>query len=293
MAYYTGSANSFNDLLNVLVAGCQTDGWSWSDGILSKGRAFVKPQNITTGYLPGLCLEGGTGQSGATLLNGSGPRARIGRVALNAWWPSLVWPLTYHLHINTAPDEVYLVANTQLTDYHWLSFGLSDLPLEGTGLWVAGSAHYDTGGAGHNGLISLSPDGGSWQGSGCPGLFIASNAPTAPACAVQIEADGSWPKYTAAGLASLSPLVARQNAAWNATSMLLPIQEWQVVEEGRRRLIVDTAHARRVRLDNLEPGQQLMLGPDVWRVYPYFRKNASVPNGGSRDTGTMGWALRE
>ena len=289
MAYYTGSANGYEDLLNVLVTGCQAHGWSWSDGILSKGTAFVRPTVALTGTNSGIRLEGGTGKSGATLINGSGTRARLYHVGGNG-----VWPVTYHLHIGVMPDEVYLVFNMGLTDYFALGFGVSTLPLAGSGLWMSGNTR-DNGVA--NWGIEMPYDGGRWDGARMvPAFFWASDGPNYNACAVQIEADGSWPKYQPWGIAHLVPLHYYQPSAWNGDAVLLPMQDWQVVAESKRRLLVDAAYARRVVMNNIEPGQVLQIGSDRWRVYPYWRKAPAGQGGplnGAANSGNWGWAALE
>lgn len=50
MAFYNGQASSYQELLDVLVAGCVEQGWTWTNGILSKGYAFVKPF-VSTGFV--------------------------------------------------------------------------------------------------------------------------------------------------------------------------------------------------------------------------------------------------
>lgn len=293
MAYYTGSATSFDDLLNALVAACTAEGWAWGNGILSKGTAYVRPtaMNAASGNVAaGLRIEGGTGQSGATLLNPSVVLARCGAPGPYGFWGVVTWPAHYHIHVNESPDEVYLVLNTNVSDFYWLCFGLSTVPLPGTGLWIAGNAPQNN--AGLYGVDRYNNS--AYYASSS--LFTANNADTNAVyrvAAVQAGAAGAWPNYRPTGGYVLDNLLNRQAIQWDGAAVLLPMRELEQVESNKRQLLIDAAHARSLRVHALEPGQRITLGTDHWRVYPFYRRNASVPAGGQNHTGTYGWALRE
>lgn len=295
MAYYTGSVNTYTELLTALVNACTANGWTFNSGILSKGRAFVKP-SVSGLAAGGLVIEGGTGQSGASLLNPSPQAARLGQPYASSKWPSVTWPAQYHIHLGTNPDEVYVVMNTNVTDFYWLAFGLSTVPMVGTGLWMAASAPRQQ--AGNIGASMTETSGAQNLNYGCPGIFWAPAVYDANynSIAVQSAASGSWPLHTSVGINSLSPLIARYELTWNKAAVLLPAREYIAAPENKRQLLIDAAHARLVRLGSLEPGQILQLGPDRWRVYPFLRKDTSSPNSVSSNvmahSGTFGWALR-
>ena len=295
MAYYTGSVNSYAELQTALVNACTANGWALNSGILSKGRAFIKPSVSATNGI-GLVIEGGTGQSGASLINPSPQAARLGQPYANNYWPSVTWPAQYHIHLGISPDEVYVVMNTNVTDFYWLAFGLSSVPMAGTGLWMAASSprlQASTYGA------AMNETGGTQsQSYGCPVIFWASSPYDVNynSIAVQSAANGSWPMHTSVGITSLRPLIERYELVWNKAAVLLPAREYVTAPENKRQLLIDAAHARLVRLGSLEPGQILQLGPDRWRVYPFLRKNTASPNSAASNamshSGTFGWALR-
>ena len=83
-------------------------------------------------------------------------------------------------------------------------------------------------------------------------------------------------------------------SAWNGESVLVPIQVITSRPSNLWSLVGELTHARYVRLDNLEPGQLITLGPDRWKVYPFYRKDATARDGGDGidHTGTLGWAIR-
>ena len=66
------------------------------------------------------------------------------------------------------------------------------------------------------------------------------------------------------------------------------------MEENKVRLVLEVRNARYMRIGNNDPEQVITLGPDRWKVFPFLRKNASVPDGGSviDHSGTFGWAIR-
>lgn len=293
MAYYTGSVNSFAELLTALQNACTANGWVLSSGILSKGRAFVKPS--VSAVALGLQIEGGTGQSGASLINPSPQAPRLGAPGpYSNYYGAVTWPSTYHIHVGINPDEVYVVLNTNVTDFYWLAFGLSTVPMLGTGLWMAASAPKNN--TGSQGGIIINEAGANSANSYyfAPSLFWNIYAPWAGSegCAIQRDASGAWPLYTPVGAASLAPLVNRYELTWNKAAVLLPAREYEAVAENKRRLLIDAAHARIVRLGSLEPGQILQLGAEKWRIYPFYRKNTTAPNGANNHTGTFGMALR-
>lgn len=299
MAYYSGSASSLNDLLNAVVAACTANGWTWADGILSKGAIFIKP-TVSTVAPVGLLLQGGTGKNVATLLNPSPGAVRLGPAGTGTTiYGAITWPAQYHIHVNADPDECYVVLNTNISDFYWAAFGKSTIPLSGTGLWMTANAPQTT--TGNTGISISETSGTNTSGYWCPAAFWAAMgtnlSATARAAFVQSAAGGTWPIYQSDGVKTLDPLMARQPNSWNGEAVMLPIREWMVGPENKRQLLLDTAHARYVRLHNLEPFQVITLGADRWRVYPFYRKNASSPGGtsgsGGNHTGTFGWALRE
>ncbi|HRL94697.1 MAG TPA: hypothetical protein PK873_14185 [Pseudomonas sp.] len=313
MAYYNGSANSFNDLLTALASACVAEGWTWADGILSKGSAFVKLYTNSDGIL----IQGGTGKTGTTLDGASPHTPRLGRIhaSLGA---QPAWPMAYSIHLGSTPDEVYLIARHNVDYFYWLAFGLSDVPgLLGTGLWLGAVAtlspeSYLSGGAGG---VYIDADGSgtdSWQNGLCSSaaLFWKTNniAPSKSQNTVHCLLDGvAWADTpTTSGSAAVgklqavvcaSPQLTRSPNTWNSEAILIPIQAYLTRASAKMSLVVDVKHARYVRVDNYTPEQIITLGPDKWKVYPFYRKNVANRNGQSGGamidhTGTFGWAIR-
>ena len=189
---------------------------------------------------------------------------------------------------------MYVLLNTNVSNYYWLAFGVSTVTLQGTGLWLAGNVGKYGGAFG----ISLKESGSNNSSLyTCPAICFASTRTTSAehmSYALQSAAGSVWPGYTSPGGDAYKPLHTRARPGWNGASPLLPIKEYETVGANRVRLITELAHARYVRVDNLEPGQVLALGSDRWKVYPFYKKNAVVPDGGDGldHSGTFGWALR-
>jgi hypothetical protein len=314
MAYVNGSATSFADLLAAIQSACTANGWTLTGSVLSKGTCFAKLTVVDSA----VDLLGGTGLSGSTLTGGAGYSCRLQAVGANP----IVFPATYEVHINSAPDEVYVIVNYSITRYGWLAFGQSPVAgLPGTGNWQAAICSASNGSTG----IDIAPAGAGVGGS----------APTTPAAlgflvgtpsgnpsnygdpqnfrfhhgldgnqwssvgnavgSVAAEAGGWVDGPSQAVIApALAPLLAREPNTWNGEVALLPMQPCIYRASSKVSMVGDFGHARLLRIDNYAPGDLITLGTDKWKVYPWHMKNTTVRDGGSSldHTGTLGWAVR-
>lgn len=316
MAYLTGLVNSYDELISVLVSGCQDNGWTWADGILSKGNAFVKvtvsPTAQTSSGTPGsgIYIQGGTGKNGTTLVNASAAQPRLGRPGPFANFAAVTWPATYHLHIFTDPDEVFLVLNFDTQYCYWLSFGVSNVSgLPGTGLWLAGTAPVNAPTSANSGSgFSITPTtGNAYYGAEftVSGFLNITNRGTTAAntldC-IHTDFDGLGWAGTDSTTAQnafnawypAAPHLAMTPNAWNQDAPLLPIHGYVWRPENKCSLVLAVQNARYIRVDNYEVGDEITLGTDKWRPYPFYLKNATVRDGGNylNHTGTFGWAIR-
>lgn len=294
MSYYTGSAADLEALRTALTAACVTEGWALDGEVLHKGDVHVRLQLSS----PYLTILGGTGIDGDNNLTGSAPNiSRIGSVAGAA----LAYPVTYEIFIHASPDEVYFVVNTNVDQYHWLAFGLSSVEgLPGTGVWFGASRgansqqniYMDSGGNPASGLPS---------GECVPALFwheATSGDSSVIESRIQHGVDGnSWNLNTSSYALSaffMSVLLDTQPNAWNDDAVLLPIRAYVPRASNKVSLVLDTAHARMLRIDYLDPGEVITLGADKWKIFPWYRKNTGSRSlsSGSNHTGTFGWAIR-
>lgn len=297
MAYVTGSAGNFNDLLLAFQQACTANDWTLTGAVLSKG-ACVMQLGIAGNYLS---LLGGTGIDSQGALVAPGPMT----AAIGPIWSTepFGFPLTYEVHVLTAPDEVYLVVNYAVDRFQWLAFGCSPVPgLPGTGNWYGASLGQITP---YYYAISMGlTNGATYPNSIAPALFWNSNAYDGRSSVFHHGLDGggwTWGQgynygVTAAdALTALNPCLSRQPNTWNGETVLLPIQPLIGRPSNKVSIVGDLAHARYLRNDNLGPGQVIALGPDRWKTYPWYRKNASARDGtnyNGTDSGTLGWAVR-
>lgn len=312
MAYYTGTVADYKQLLDILSARCVDHGWTWTNGILSKGKAFLKifvsdaSQSVSIDPGSGIVIQGGTGQAGESLINPSIQRGRLGRPGPINNYKAVTWPAIYHLHIAQNPDEVFLILNFDILYHYWLAFGVSDVAgLSGTGLWFHG---FSAGYAGQYsyGGFSMSTTSGSIDSDSVTtsGFLCARTNYSADRSSLAIHTglDGiDWYGYASAqsvgsfsAWESLAPLPEHSPSSWNQDAALLPIHGYVGRSEYKRSCALMVRNARYIRVDNYEVGDTITLGSDVWSVYPFYCKNASVRDGGNGvdHSGTFGWAIR-
>lgn len=307
--YYSGVANDYAGLRAALFSACEDNGWSVvSTDILSKGGLALQVTINTASTVSkgaGLVFQGGTEISGGALINPSPIAPRMGPLGQSSGLPT--WPMEYFIHIYTDPDEVFIVTNHSVDVWWWASFGQSKIPVPGTGLWIAAVARAGQGSPGAGaGLIQISPTSGGIQlnnsvSCGAPfwGTAQTGNI-NASSDTMHVNLDGiSWANGASASGQVLAvqaavPHIQRSPSVWNDEAILLPIRAYLGLAEGKRAPVIDMANARYTRVDNYAPGQVITLGDDQWRVYPFYRKNAAVRDGGSGvdHTGTLGWAIR-
>ncbi|WP_236173610.1 hypothetical protein [Pseudomonas pseudonitroreducens] len=293
MAYVNGSAGSLESLRQSLFDACTANGWSLAGSVLFKGSIYM--QVLVQGAY--LTIQGGTGVDGSNALVNPAPNySRIGLLAGQA----LTWPMAYEVFIGSAPDEVYLVVNYNVDCYQYLAFGGSSMSgLPGTGAWFSASVAQTVQ------YIGIYPYGGARPGfpnGSAPAMFHVTNTDGGGIVQNSFIHHGfdskTWTdaNYTngANAINAAVPHVLRLPNAWNSEGVLVPIQVHIFRPESKVTLVADLKNARYTRVDNYDPGQIIPLGPDRWKIFPWYRKNAAVRDGGDgiNHTGTMGWAVR-
>lgn len=316
MAFYSGTASSYTDLLNALTAACTANGYTFTSGILSKGSLYVRPYVSTTTVAsagPGLTLQGGTGVSAGALVNPSPCQSRIGSFGVGTLMvPDPTFPLDYNIFIFSNPDEVYLIIKYQLNRFMHLAFGMSSVA--GASVWISGTVglRYFAGGSPNITGITISPTSGGPSNNfsyphACGFMWQTervSNVLEAAVESIYLEFDSlgwtagytkSTPGHTCA-VYSAYPLISRSPSAWSSTAVLIPIYITALRASTTRSIVADIRNARYVRIDNYEPEQILTLGAEKWKIFPFHKKDSSAGNrdGGSLadHSGTFGWALR-
>lgn len=342
MAYYNGIANSLSGLLTAIQTACVTEGWTLSGNVLHKGSCYAEilhvAQNATyrdCGYLTvqaGLGIDGSNNLTGGAGAVGSiGPLGAGNNVTTQATdWD---WPVTYHIHVLTAPDEVYVMVNYGAGLY-WqgMSFGQSPSPgCPGTGNWHHG--HCPIRPSFNNGRIRnygdtqvvVNPAGSalsSLNGGVVPGAipFWQYTKDESSNVLTPSQFHGTWmndgvttgwshSRYnwnvsgnpsTAMNVVSASrasqPLPTYSPNAWNSEAHLIRLQIMSPRLDWKSSIVGELRHARFIRNDFLEDGQVITFGPESWKVYPAYRKDAVNRNGsgtaGAAHSGTCAIAIR-
>ncbi|MCA0240163.1 MAG: hypothetical protein LCI02_04830 [Proteobacteria bacterium] len=292
-------------LRSAIQLACTANGWTLTGDILHKGSVAMRVTAWTRTGAGGaelLEFKGGTGVSGAALTNPAPGSAEIGGIPALA----LLFPVTYHVFVHAAPDEVYVVAQYNVDRAQYAAWGQSTLPLPGSGAWFSASSHgarpaaygdAEQAGVLYNGFGGHSVCAAFWRST------VGSTLATIAESFIHHGLDGAtWsdaktlPQPSA--YMSSQPLLSMLPSVWNGESVLLPIQAVMARPSNRYSLVVDCAHARYARLDNHNPFEVFAIGSDQWMMIPWLRKNSAVRNGGATGTaadvhsGTLGFAVR-
>lgn len=296
MAYQTGLANDAADLQSTLETFCQTNGWTLSGGVLSKGLSNIK---LTAGDSNReIKIQGA---NSADFL--SGVCAKFGRI----WIDTAYWPATYHFFAHTGPDTVVCVVQYNTNYFEWLAFGDAIKHGDYTGGNWFGAVREN-----FNYGVYLKPtesvinsSGGRSSGALFWNVTISG---TYRSCFLHAEIDGytwpgdnggtstPWPSFPQYA----DPLHQRTPNAWNSQPVLLPFWLFLKRPDTFVSLIAELGHIRALRVDNHNPGDLITLGSDQWMVFPWFLKNSAQRDGPSSSmtssdlghTGTFGWAIR-
>lgn len=288
MTYYSGSANDMGAVRSALVDACVAEGWAWNSAteVLSKGVMFLRLQ-VVSGHLTLL------GRTSAV----AGGMPNVVGTATIAGTP-IAFPLAYEIFCFAG--EVYLIINYNVDAYQWCAFGTSTVQgLQGSGMWV-GASSADV--SDNNIFITPAGNGAAYYTGYTPALFWRTNSGSVGVfnnCAVHSDLDGegwSWgsDNRRPVGANSLVPLISLLPNAWNSEAVLLPIRAYKIRPSSKISLMADLEHARYTRVDNYLPGEIISIGEDRWKVFPWYRKNSAVRDGGNslNHTGTFGWAVR-
>lgn len=284
MAYYSGTANSITDLKTALLTHAQADGWVLTGDVLSKAGVYFRIQVSGAGMT---CL-------GCTDNAVANPAPNVVQII------SLAYPCNYEVF--GFAQELYLVVKYDTEYFRWMAFGRSTVPgLPGTGAWCGAS--FGTGD--YDGLITISPGLEDSYGRSSSALFWhAARASTADARGknnwVHSGLDGNpWAHTVNTSIvppapSTMLPLINILPSAWNSESVLMPMREYKVRGSNKISLTADLEHARNLRIDNLTPGDILVIGVAKWKIFPWYKKNAAVRNAGYavNHSGTYGWAIR-
>lgn len=330
MAYITGAANSFQDLIVALAAAAQAQGYSVLDmpdmlygvtysndsirtnrKILMKGNCYYlididsSAKNGLPVTLRSLEVFVATGLNDAEDGLSSDAKSSLLSAAFfignSSTSRSAVFPLVYHIFSFSGPDEIYMIirhdADNGVEDIHrYVAFGKSGMAdkLPGTGAWISAS---------HASRFYMTPTVGGYSTSGTVtyynpfGIFWNTHySGTAYSSIVNshlhhdFDGNGFW--LGSVGPKHIGNILNYQPNTFNQEAVLLPFRAFAPRDSSMNSLVAELAHARALRITNYDSGEVIQLGDVRWMVFPWFRKNLSSPNGGYNDSGTLGLAIR-
>jgi len=310
MAYVTGVATSATDLKTAIINAATANGWTEvATDILNNGVSFVKLAIDT-----GLTIQGGTGVSGGSLIGvpftGRFYESPVSTFSGNP--PLLSYPLTFHIHVNASPSDIMVFVNYQTVYWQWLCFGeVRSLTGNPNGAYFASVARGlgATENRNSTGVI-LTAGTANTSRSSAPfwlGGYYG-NASTEMSSAVDIGAGlqsaiNGRPRTTGHGdlLTSYIPLynLSLTPNSWNGEIILSRMIITKVREADFLSFVAELPHIRICRNDNYSDGDELVIGPDTWKIYPLVRKNVSVRDGATsgyqviNHSGTLALAVRK
>jgi len=296
MAYVSGTAATLAELVAGIRNACTANGWTLSGEVLHKGTVY---QRVRVEFVNFVDSMPGTGIDGSNNITGGAIPARIGSLSGSpVYIHPFVFPLTYEVFIQSDPDEVMVVVGYGADLYQWLAWGKSSVSLPGTGGWSSGSlsSHQSIQGSGIYMGRSIDPGlvfgiKSTVAGYHCPALFHATQRYQSGEV-VNHGIGGAGFAEDAQAARFRAPLDAITPNAYNNQAVLMPIQAY-TPEYGSNKvaLVVDVKSIRAIRINNINPGEIITLGPDRWKVYPWYKKGTSSGFGIS-DTGNNGFAVR-
>lgn len=281
MAYQTGSANSYADILAAIVSVTTANGWTWdaTNGVLSKGGLYFQ-LTTTSSYLRVL---GGTGGGGGSPLSGYPYRWCA---ISNTSRTTIAFPATYYVHLHPTQDQVFVMLNYASVYWQWLLLGrASNFGYPGSGAYYGAALPRDFDGyyipPGQGSQTNMVPatlemdSTGSGNGSSPPNFVMLDQLDYTQWSGGELSQANAiiraWPEC--------SQQIASQPNQWNQEIVLLPVRFVKARGSSLYSLIGEIDQIRFTRNTYLNDGDVITLGTEKWKVYPAYSKNASVPDG--------------
>lgn len=337
MAYVSGTASSFTDLLTQLTSAITANGWAKSfesptASIVKKDGVVIRMGLAT--YSSKLCsleITGGTSSTdGSDSLVGSSPQRQtvLGSIPQTTGagfkLPQIIdnFPLTFHVFVNHAPEEVTVVINYATNYFQGFGFGKSvfEMPAGGTGAFIwassrAGDTVKTSGGAkiGNAAATQVPTVVGSESYSRQCGMpFFSSSTDTA----LNSSSTGGRGAHlvhtnivpgTVSGWESPSNVAHTQSllrfgiSEASTSPILCPIKAYSTGYAANTYApVLDLAHLRHLDMSVSEPLDVITLGTDEWMLFPALKHNPgeSITAGLSDSDyfqygGRLGYAVRK
>lgn len=336
MPYLSGNAANLIDLRDALRNACTANGWTLAGNVLHKGGAYIETLIVTGVGISGggaigtrdyLTLRGGNGIDGSNLLTDANSNpVSIGTLtaSIASVWSYVDWafPITYHIHIATNPDEVWMFVETNAGTWQWLGFGrMVSSANPGTGVfYTATMGNNYTSSSGqerqHDRIGISATDNGQYLGSAggvsfspypfwaeylyssfFNGYIHGMNGLTG-AAGWSSNTLGNFrtsPFNRPTTMRPIYPQLGRSPNTWNNEAILFPFYIMFPRPDNGNSLIGNLSHVRALRMDFIESQTIIDLSPDKWKVYPAYKKSTGSFAGGIQNqttSGGMGIAVR-
>lgn len=332
MAFETGTASSLANLQTKIETFLTTTaGYTLTSGILTKTGTDIHVKFDNTENTAWLSLEMGKDSSAGSLLHthplwgGSRPqRAGISQQPLSTSL-AMSFPINYDFQHFTTNGEMFRCV-IEYNDGFTQNIGFGEVVKAVNyygGVYIDASVTYRGSSLNMEGwqLESL-----VWEGpnlvvsaanSGVAGLLPFSNRANntlGNAASTQLWAEvsgldwylptsvtsGSGGKYANLPAGQVPLLTNRFSnleagaslQTHNANNTLVPIRLYGHTADGNYQRLGDVPDIRWTNIKNLNFGQVVDDGTDKWKCYPAYKKNAANLNGGSSDSGQIGFAVR-
>lgn len=311
MPYETGTASSFSDLKTSIFTFLTANGYTQEGAnLIKKGDLVVEliASSLTYISYTGSYLQIRGGKNSDGLGNLVLPRRadydvnstsrELWPAGLTAWMgfadretAEMTFPISYHFHLATNPDEFWCIINFDDARCQQLAFGtaLKSLPYEG-GTWTWGSSRIERLGLPDIQLSAHYPfsnDGVTATSNFSGGEFWAETTDNPYA----YSGEQGWHQtgYSGAGHSNLRAYIANHEAVRNSESgindiPIMQVVQFDVLDDAGQYATYGIINGCRIfKTSALNSfGQVVSDGTDQWKFYPcyrYFPQNNSVPSG--------------
>jgi hypothetical protein len=305
MAYQTGTVTSTADLASVITNFAVANGWTLNSGVLSKGDAYIRLQVISGSEIRIDAARNG---------NFSAPdiSPRYSRI-FNTTWPSTA---TYHIFAFSNPDTVWCTINFDVIKFQHIGFGM----IEKYGTWGGGQwfhAQHTQESTSRDGNVTSYIDGNVdpvyslnmstecalFWGARSGGTYL-DNEPSKIQCDLRGNVWEPPPSTTDVHVFMpqiVTPIHKTNPNAFNGQTVLTPFIPFLKGGDGYFMSLGHIGHLRFAKLANYDPGDVITIGPDRWKVFPWYIKDTTKPDGEKSpatwspylpSTGILGVAVR-
>jgi hypothetical protein len=305
MAYQTGTVTSTSDLASVITNFAVANGWTLNSGVLSKAGAYIRLQVISVSELRIDAARNG---------NFSTPDiSPLYSRIFNTTWPSTA---TYHIVAFSNPDTVWCTINFDVIKFQHIGFGT----IEKYGTWNGGQwfhAQHTQESGSKDGNVTSYIDGDVvplnsmittecalfWGGRMNDNVVtFRDNGPSKIQCDLRGNVWEPPPSTTGNQIYMpqiVTPIHKTNPNAFNGQTVLTPFTPFLKGGDGYFMPIGRIGHLRFVKLANYDPGDVITIGSDKWKVFPWYIKDTTKPDGertptssATQSTGILGVAVR-